>query len=40
MESKEELKETDVKNCMCYYFNDIMWDLNIDLELNIYWTKT
>ena len=39
MESKEELKETDVKNCTCYYFNDIMGDLNIDLELNIYWTK-
>ena len=32
MESKDELKETDVKNCTCYYFDDIMWDLDIDLD--------
>ena len=24
MESKNELTETDIKNCMCYYFDDIM----------------
>ena len=23
MESKDELKEIDIKNLMCYYFNDI-----------------
>ena len=28
MESKDELKETDIRNCTCYYFDDIMrvWD--------------
>ena len=31
MESKDELKETDIKNGTCYYFNDItkVWDINI-----------
>ena len=24
MESKDELKETDIKNCTCYYFDDII----------------
>ena len=24
MESKDELKEIDIRNCACYYFNDIM----------------
>ena len=24
MESKDELKEIDIKNCMCYYFDDTM----------------
>ena len=24
MESKDELKEIDIKNCMCHYFDDIM----------------
>ena len=24
MESKDELKEIDIKNCMCYYFDDII----------------
>ena len=23
MESNDKLKEIDVKNCMCYYFDDI-----------------
>ena len=32
MESNDELKETDMKNCKCYYFNDIIKfeDLNLD----------
>ena len=32
MESHDELKETDVKNRTCYYFNNIMraWDRDID----------
>ena len=29
MESKHELKEIDIKNCMCYYFDDIIKDRNI-----------
>ena len=31
MESKEELKKIDIKNRMCYYFDDIirLWDTNI-----------
>ena len=24
MESKDELKEIDIKNCTCYHFDDIM----------------
>ena len=24
MESKDELKEIDMKNCTCYYFDDII----------------
>ena len=24
MDSNDELKETDIKNCMCHYFHDIM----------------
>ena len=37
MESNYELKEIiDIKNCMCYYFDDIMrvrdFDFNILLE--------
>ena len=24
MESKDELKETDIKNRMCYYFDEIL----------------
>ena len=32
MESNDELKETDMKNCTCYYFDDIMTvgDFNFD----------
>ena len=34
MESKDELKEIDVKNCTCYYFDDIIrfWDRDIDFS--------
>ena len=24
MDSKDELKELDIKNCTCYYFDDII----------------
>ena len=26
MKIKNELKEIDIKNCICYYFDDIMAD--------------
>ena len=29
MESKEELKEIDIKNLTCYYFDDIIKNVNI-----------
>ena len=31
MECKDELKEIDIKNCVRYYFDDIMraWEINI-----------
>ena len=34
MENKDELGETDIKNCMCYYFDDIIrfWDVYIDFS--------
>ena len=32
MESKEELKETDIKNRTCYYFDDIIKDIDIDFN--------
>ena len=34
MESKDELKEIDIKNCKCYYFDDIIrfWDRDIDFS--------
>ena len=28
MESKDELKEIDIKNRMCYYFDDIIKDIS------------
>ena len=36
MESKDELKEIDIKNRLCYYFDDIMggWDRNIDIDFS------
>ena len=34
MESKGELKEIDIKNRTCYYFDDIIrfWDRDVDLS--------
>ena len=41
MESKDKLKEIDIENCMCYYFDDIMKARSIDsgnilLDVKIY----
>ena len=33
MESKNELKETDIKYCTCYYFDDIMTVSNINSRI-------
>ena len=33
MESKDELKEMDIKNCTCYYFNDIIQYIDINFEI-------
>ena len=30
MKGKDELKEFDIKNCTCYYFDDIMRVRDID----------
>ena len=32
MESKNELKEIDIKNCTCYYFDDIVKIENLNLD--------
>ena len=29
MENKDELKEIDIKNCVCYYFADIIKYIDI-----------
>ena len=36
MENKNELKKIDVKNRMCYYFDDIMraWNIDIDTDFS------
>ena len=36
MESKDELKRTDIKKYTGYYFNDMMkvWDINIDTDFS------
>ena len=36
MKGKDELKESDIKNCRCYYFDDIMivWVTNIDTNFS------
>ena len=30
MESKDELKRIDIKNCVCYYFDDVIRDCDIN----------
>ena len=32
MESNDELKEIDIENCACYYFNDIIKFEDFDLN--------
>ena len=36
MENKDELKERDIKNRRCYYFDDIMraWDIDINTDFS------
>ena len=36
MESKDKLKETDIKNRTCYYFDNIMraWDMDINIDFS------
>ena len=33
MERKDELKEIDIKNRTCYYFDDIIRDLDIYFDI-------
>ena len=32
MKSKDEWKKIDIKNCTCYYFDDILRDLDIGFD--------
>ena len=32
MENKDELKEIDIKNCVCYYFYDVVKIQDFDLD--------
>ena len=34
MESKNELKEIDIKNCTCYYFDDIIRSCDRNIDFN------
>ena len=34
MESNDELKEIDIKNCTCYYVNDIIGFSDRDIEFS------
>ena len=34
MESKDELKEIDIKNCTCYYFDDIIRFCDRDIDFS------
>ena len=34
MESKDELREIDIKNCTCYYFDNIIRLLDTDIEFS------
>ena len=35
-ESKDELKEIDIKNRTCYYFDDVMraWDIDVEIDFS------
>ena len=35
MECNNELKETDIKKCMCYYFDDIMRVRDFDFDVSL-----
>ena len=46
MESNDELKDIDIKNCTCYCFNDMMRVIYFDFDnisshfiQNFYWCK-
>ena len=39
MENKDDVKEIDIKNRTCHYFNDIMRLKDI-VFINIFWTKS
>ena len=40
MESKNELKKIDIKNCTCYYFDDIMRVVETDFDNILFKKKT
>ena len=40
MECKNELKKIDIKNCTCYYFDDIMRVVEIDFDNILFKKKT
>ena len=40
MESENELKKIDIKNCTCYYFDDIMRVVEIDFDNILFKKKT
>ena len=36
MESQDELKETDIKDCTCYHFDDVIRDFDINFDIYIF----
>ena len=36
MESKDELKEIDIKSRACYYFDDTIKDIDINFSNNLF----
>ena len=38
MGSKDELKEIDMKNCACYYFDGVIKDIDINFS-DVLWDK-
>ena len=36
MESQDELKETDIKDCTCYHFDDVIRDSDINFDIYIF----